>query len=160
MDTDLNIIQLYDHGHIRGIMLHSDILPTIIDDTWDGSYAPDPINEMFLGCVVDGTLIGLYRLHWITGVTLQGHAHILKEFRKEHSIESCKSVMRWVIEHLERCKKVDCYVPTLYPNVKHFLAACGFKEEGVSRNSFMLKGQLYDRTVMGITRDEMKQVVK
>lgn len=157
----MNIVPLYDHNIIRSVMMHDDILPTIIDDTWGGqAYAPDTAKEIFLGCLIDDALIGIYRLHWITGVTLQGHAHILKKYRTEHSISSCKAVMRWVLDHLALCKKIDCLVPDVYPNVRQFLVACGFTEEGVSRNSFMLKGQLYDRHVMGITRDEMKQVIK
>ncbi len=154
----MNIVQLYDPNIIRSIMMHDDILPTIIDDTWGGqAFQPDTQKEIFLGCVVDGDLIGIYRLHWVTGVTLQGHAHILKKYRKEHSILSCKTVMRWVLDHLATCKKVDCLVPSVYPNVRQFLVACGFTEEGVSRSSFLLNGQLHDRHLLGITIDEMKQ---
>ncbi|PHS61787.1 MAG: hypothetical protein COB09_17115 [Thalassobium sp.] len=157
----MKIVPLYDHGIIRSVMMHEDILPTIIDDTWGGqAYTPNTADEIFLGCIVDGSLIGVYRLHWLTGITLQGHTHILKDYRKEHSIESCKKVMAWVLDNVARCKKIDCYVPRVYPNVRQFLAACGFKSEGITRSSFMLKGRIYDQDIMGITRDEMKQEIK
>lgn len=155
----MNIVQLYDINIIRSIMMHEDILPTIIDDTWDGSvYTPD-LSEIFLGCVVDGELIGLYRLHWIGGIVLQGHAHILKEYRKEHSVNSCKEIMKWVLTNTPRCKKVACFVPSVYPNVRQFLAACGFTVEGTLRNSFALHGQLHDQCIMGITDKEMQEQV-
>lgn len=154
----MNIIPLYDAGVIRSVMTHADILPTIIDDTWNGTYSPDVDNEIFLGCVTDDGLIGIYRLHWITGVTLQGHAHILKNYRKEHSVTSCKAVMRFVLSHIENCKKVESYVPSVFPNVLKFLEVCGFEKEGVSRQSFLFKGQLYDRHLMGITRARMQEV--
>lgn len=157
----MKIIQLYDINLIRGVMMHEDILTTIIDDTWDGiTYTPDVSREIFLGCIIDDKLIGVYRLHWITGVTLQGHAHILKEFRKDYSIETCHSIMKWVNEKIHKCKKVDCYVPFVYPNVKQFLAACGFTEEGITRQSFALNNQLHDQWIMGITRDEMQEKLK
>lgn len=156
----MNIVPLYDINIIRGVMMHEDILPTIIDDTWDGTaYTPDIDNEIYLGCVTDEGLIGVYRLHWITGVTLEGHAHILKAFRKNNSVKTCHAVMKWILDNVARCKKVECYVPALYPNVEQFLAICGLKIEGKSRNSFMRNGQLYDRTAMGITRDEMESVI-
>lgn len=155
----MKIVQLYDVDLIRSVMLHEDILPTIIDDTWDGSvFTPDVNNEVYLGCVVDGQLFGVYRLHWISGVCLQGHAHILKDYRKEYSVKSCHEIMRWILENIRRCEKVDCWVPFVYPNVKQFLAACGFSDEGVSRNSFMLNGQLHDQWLMGITKKEMQEL--
>lgn len=155
----MNIVQLYDIDLIRGVMLHPDILPTIIDDTWNGvAYHPDIANEIYLGVEVDGKLAGVYRLHWISGVCLQGHAHILPDYRKEYSKKSCHAVMKWLVKHVRACQKVDCSVPSVYPNVKQFLAACGFTEEGVSRKSFMLDGQLHDQWLMGITREEMQAI--
>ena len=153
----MKIVQLYDINIIRSVMMHEDILPTIIDDTWGGgAYMPD-LSEIFLGCVVDGELIGIYRLHWISGVCLQGHAHILKKYRKKHSISACHSVMRWVLKNIHRCKKVACFVPSVYPNVKQFLAACGFTDEGNLRKSFALGGQLHDQHIMGITDKQMQE---
>ena len=157
----MKIVQLYDINIIRGVMMHEDILPTIIDDTWDGmAHMPDISNDIYLGCVVDDKLIGLYVLHWIGGVTLQGHAHILKEFRAEHSVKSCRLIMAWILEKIHRCKKVACFVPSVYPNVKQFLAACGFTEEGILRKSFALNGQIHDQWIMGVTRDEMQEILK
>jgi len=157
----MKIVQLYDINIIRSVMMHEDILPTIIDDTWDGTtFLPDIQNEIYLGCVIGEKLIGLYRLHWINGVTLQGHAHILKEFRSDYSVKSCHLIMAWLLENIHRCKKVACFVPYVYPNVKRFLAACGLKEEGILRKSFALNGQLHDQWIMGITRDEMQEILK
>ena len=154
----MKIVPLYNPDIIRDIMMHEDILPTIIDDTWDGTVIkPDLENEIFLGCVVNGDLIGLYNLHWITGVTLQGHTHILKKYRKEHAQASCFAVMKWLLENVERCEKVACFVPFVYPNVKRFLAACGFSEEGVIRKSFLLNKKLHDMWIMGLSRAVMQE---
>lgn len=156
----IEIVQTYDVALVQSIMMHRDILPTIIDDTWDGTvYQPNISGEIFLAVVADGHLIGVYRLHWITGVTLQGHAHILKEYRKKYSVDSCRAVMRWVLENVRRCHKVDCAVPSVYPNVRQFLVACGFTEEGTSRKAFKLNNQLHDLHWYGITADEMRQEI-
>lgn len=155
----MNIVQLYDIDLIRGVLLHPEILPTIIDDTWDGTAChPDTINEIYLGVEVEGLLIGVYRLHWIGGVCLQGHAHILPSYRKEYSQKSCHAALKWLVKYVRRCHKVDCWVPFVYPNVKSFLTACGFSEQGLSRKSFMLDGQLHDQWIMGITREEMQAI--
>lgn len=157
----MKIVPLYDINIIRGVMMHEDILPTIIDDTWDGTaFTPDVNNEIYLGCVVGETLIGIYRMHWINGVTLQGHIHILKEFRHEHAKQSCHDAMAWLLKNVHRMNKVVCFVPALYANVKRFLAACGLKQEGILRDSFALNGQIYDQWMMGITRDEMQEILK
>ena len=42
----MKIVPLYDINTIRGVMMHEDILPMIIDDTWNGTvYTPD-LNEI------------------------------------------------------------------------------------------------------------------
>ena len=157
----MKIVQLYDINIIRGVMMHEDILPTIIDDTWDGAaFMPDVSNDIYLGCVVDDTLIGLYILHWLNGVTLQLHIHILKQFRKKYSLKTWPPIAVWLLEKVRRCKKVACFIPSVYPNVKQFAAACGYIEEGILRKSFALNGQLHDQWIMGITRDEMQEILK
>lgn len=161
---DFGLIDIFPTNDVLGIqtiMMHEDILPTIIDDTWDGTvYQPDVIGEIFLACRVEGEVIGVYRLHWITGVTLQIHAHILKEYRKKWSKASGMAALRWILDNIRRCEKVDCCVPEVYPNVRQFVVACGFTEEGKSRKAFKLNNQLHDMYWYGITAAEMEQVTK
>lgn len=157
----MKVVQTFDVALVQSVMMHEDILPTIIDDTWDGTlYQPDINGEIFLACVADDELIGMYRLHWITGITLQGHTHILKKYREKWAKASCHAVMRWVLENVRRCKKVDCAVPSVYPNVRHFLVACGFTHEGTSRKAFQLNSKMHDMWWFGITADEMRQVTE
>lgn len=158
----MRVVQLYDANIVRSILMHDDILPTISDDTWNGTvFTPDFDNEIYLGLVTDEEgLIGVYRLHWFTGVTLQGHAHVLKAFRKRYSVQTCRAVMKWVIDNVPQCKKVACFVPTLYSNVKQFLAVCGFEEEGELRNAYLKNGKLHNLSVMGVSDKQMKELTK
>jgi len=157
----IEVIQTNDVLGIQSVMMHEDILPTIIDDTWDGTvFQPDVHSEIYLAIMADGELIGVYRLHWITGVTLQIHAHVLKQYRKKWSRASGMGVLKWVLDNIRRCEKVDCAIPTVYPNVRQFVVACGFTHEGTSRNAFKLNNQMHDMHWYGITADEMKQVTK
>ena len=157
----MNIVQLYDVNAIRSIMLHEDIFSDIIDDTYNGvSYVPDVEKEIFLGVILDNTLIGVYRLHWVTGVTLEGHAHILKKYRKEYSKKSAFLAMSWILKNIKLCEKIDAYVPKCSSNIINFLTLCGFLREGISMKSYKKNNILHDRILLGITRARMQEVIE
>jgi len=149
-----------DLALIRSIMMHPDILPAITDDTWDGRPLELDPTGFYLVVFADGKIIGIYHLHWINGVTLQGHAHILKEHRKQYSLDSIKAVYAYILQNVRRCHKVACDVPVVYKNVIRFLEVSGFSLEGNRRYAFKLDDRLHDVAIYGITADEMKKVIE
>ena len=99
---------------------------------------------------------GVYCLHPHNRVTLEIHAFILPEHRKEHSEMSGKKILEWIYSEAEQYKKVIAQIPKLYPNVRDFCLKQGFALEGINRMSHLKDGKLMDMWLMGITREEIK----
>jgi RimJ/RimL family protein N-acetyltransferase len=99
----------------------------------------------------------IYNIHPHNSVTLEIHAHVLPEYRKQYSLETGDLVLKWIIEEgPEQYKKVIAQIPTCYPNVINFTLAHGFKKEGINRKSDIIDGILYDQVMLGITREEIE----
>lgn len=156
MDSSVSILHIYDTQTIQCVMMHEDILPTIIDDTWDGAaYQPNTINDIYLGCMAKGEFAGLFKFHWIGGSVLQAHAHILKKYRKDFSEKFAKAAINYILVNIQRCDKLEAKVPTIYPNVSNYLKRIGFVQEGISRKSFKKNGEMHDMLMFGMTKEEM-----
>jgi RimJ/RimL family protein N-acetyltransferase len=120
----------------------------------------DVIKDCWLIIKVDDLCIGAYFLHPHNSTTLEIHAHILPEYRKEHAINSGSVILQWVLDECpETYQKIIAQVPKLYPNVKSFCEVNGFKVEGINRLSHRKNGVLHDQWLLGITRDEIKGVL-
>ena len=104
---------------------------------------------------------GLYCLHPHNKSTLEIHAFILPEHRKEHSLDTGKAVLKWILnESPKQYEKVIAQVPFLYTNVKDFCLKNGFQIEGVNRLSHKKNGKLINQWLLGITREEIKRFLK
>lgn len=145
------------HHEIKQIMLHPEIFKTIAEDGLRPSdLIIDTEEEAWVTVRVKGKLIGLYNFHPHNKVTLEIHAHILPEHRKEHSIKSGKMALEWFIEHCDYGKLI-AQVPVKYENVKNFCLANGFVVEGVNRMSHIEGGVIMDMTLLGVTRAEVEE---
>lgn len=50
--------------------------------------------------------------------------------------------------------KINCLIPTCFPNVIKFAKKVGFMQEGCSRESYYMDNKYHDRIMLGITRKE------
>ena len=144
---------------IGSIMLHPDIWATVAEDGQDpGDFNPDPEHDAWLVVSVDHIEIGIFHLPRFNGVTLEIHAQVLPEYRKEYSKASGRAALNWIYDNVTWCKKVIAWVPTTYPNVKNYARSMGFKTEGKSRESYLKNGELVDQWLLGITRTEIGEL--
>lgn len=150
----------FDVELIKSVMLHPDIFETVAEDGQEpGDFKINTDSEAWVLMFVGDDLIGVYVFHPHNSVTLEIHAHILPEFRKEHSIESGIMALKWFLEN-GNYKKLIAQVPSVYKNVKNFCLNNGFRVEGINRMSHKKDGQIMDLTLLGITRQEVEDFLK
>jgi len=138
-----------------------DYIKSVLAEMWDcvcedGHTLNDYKVETEANCWIKMGDYGLYVLHPANGSTLEIHAFILPEHRKNHSLDTGKEILKWVANKSpEQYQKVIANVPHLYPNVKDFCIKNGFQIEGVNRLSHKKNGKLVDQWLLGITREEI-----
>lgn len=149
----------FDYELIEKIISTPEIFDFICEDGFE-KFDQSLINtekDCWVSISSDDLCVGVYHLHPHNSVTLEIHAHILSEHRKEHSIASGKAILQWVLDECpDNYQKIIAQVPKLYHNVKVFCEINGFKVEGVNRLSHVKNGTLHDQWLLGITREEIK----
>ena len=161
-----NLSSLYDSKiEIHRITDYA-VVQFLINECWDeisedGAtyYMPDIVKEYWVGMYInEDELIGCYRLHQINLATWQGHAFMLKGYRKEYSKLGCRKTLQWLLDNTD-CQKLIATVPMMYENVMKFLEGIGFHTEGVNRQSYTKRGKLWDVVQYGLTREEIEELL-
>jgi len=118
----------------------------------------DVENDCYLS-VVDGDLLGVYQLvpHSLSVIDL--HPIMLPVHRSKSS-KTIKAVFEWILNNCsEKINKVIAQFPSSRKHIELFAIKNGFKKEGVNRGSFLKGGEYLDQTMIGITRQEMKEAI-
>lgn len=153
----LDVRRTYDPMTIREVMTHPDMFATVAEDGQDpGDYTPDVQGSCWLAMRDDDELVALYQLQQRNAVTLEIHAQVLHQHRKEYSGATGKAALQWILDNTD-AEKVIAWVPEIYPNVRSFTESQGFQIEGVNRKSYLKNGKLHDQTLLGITRSEINE---
>jgi len=156
MDFSLKLKRIFDEEYIKSVI--SEMWNDVCEDGHDLEDFDPKVNE---NCWVRLDDIGLYNLHPSNSSTLEIHAFIRPKHRKEKSEESGREILKWILDNApEQYHKVIAQVPSLYPNVKDFCIKNGFKIEGINRMSHMKNGNLFNQWMLGITREEIKNLLK
>lgn len=140
-------------------MFHDEIFDCISDDgVKKQDIKIDTHTNIFLKIECDGKMIGLYILHDENGTTMKVHANILPEYRKEHSSQSAKELIKWFLVNTDK-QKLVASIPSLYQNVIAFCLKHGFLFEGMNRLSHTKNGVIYDQVNLGATRKELEEFI-
>ena len=143
----------------------NELIKSIVSTMWncvceDGHHLDDFNADVEANCWVKMGDYGLYNLHPHNSSTLEIHAFILPEFRKEQSALSGQAILKWIAnEAPKQYQKVIAQVPFLYPNVRDFCFSNGFQLEGVNRLSHKKNNVLVDQWLLGITRNEIEALL-
>jgi len=155
----MNADRIYDVSVIKDIVTRPEIWATVAEDGQDpAEFEPDMEQNCWL-LMTDDTVIGLYQLKVMNGVTIELHPMVLPEFRSLYAKVSCKEALRWIVENAAWCYKVTASIPVIYKHVQFFAKGMGFRQEGVNRSSYLKGEVLLDQILFGITRDEMAEVI-
>ncbi len=153
----IEVFKITDIPTILSVLTDPDIFATISED----GIKPEDLkidvdSQCWLAMVSSSKFLGLYNLKPLSGVCLDIHAHVLPEFRKEHSKETGRAALQWIYANAPKYHKVEARIPVCYKNVRDFTCSFGFKEEGLSRLSYRKNGMLHDQYLLGITRGEIE----
>jgi len=147
----------YDVNVIKSVIFNPVIWDCIAEDgdhTQEG-FVVDTISECWLEIKNDDLVVAIYNLHTLNSVTLQIHAHVLPQYRKEFSRESGLAALKWIVDNTDY-QKIVAIIPSIYDNVKKFTESFGFIVEGINRLSYKKNGNLVDQWMMGATRSEIE----
>ena len=144
-------------------MTRPDIWETVAEDGQQAKdFEPDLDSDCWL-LMSDDEVIGLYNFHAHNSVTVEIHAQVLPDHRKEYSQETGLAALRWIYDYEfdggKVYQKVIAQIPVIYENVKRFTCGFGFKVEGINRKSYLKGGVIVDQYLLGITRDEIAEVI-
>ena len=145
---------------ILSILNDKDIFDSISEDgAKKGEFKPEVNNEMWVKIEQGEDLIGVCNFHAINAITLQGHIHILKKYRHEHSLRAAKNIYEWLLNN-SKFLKLNVEIPSCHVNVMKYCKSVGFNLEGINRLSYLKGGKVLDQALLGITRSEIEDFLK
>ena len=104
--------------------------------------------------------IGYCLLMQRTSTVIDMHFGLLEEYRAGFAYKCLTLVYQWLNKQAgDHVNKLNICVPDIFTDVIAFAEVMGFKKEGVDRQSFKKDGKFIDRAILGITREEMKNVL-
>jgi hypothetical protein len=93
-------------------------------------------------------------------VTTLIHPYVTKN-HKGSGFYMIKAFLEWFLTNSkEDANKVNVKIPTFNKVGKNMALKIGFKEEGIDRQSYQRDGKFYDQYLLGITKNEIKEVLK
>lgn len=134
----------------RRVLETPEIFETIAEDGMTEVVMPE-VGHIYLCGYVDDELIGCFILHKQSKVTFECHVQVLPAFRKQYAETFGDAVIEWTWENTG-AEKIVAQIPFLYPNVRDFALARGFKVEGVNSGSYMKNGDIHNQWYLGIKR--------
>ena len=160
MDINLIIERTRDIDLINSILTDDDIFDSISEDgSKNGDFEPDVNDELWVKIECGNDLIGVCNFHHTNKITIQGHIHILKQYRREHSLSAANNIYNWLLSNSDFLKLI-VEIPSCHVNVMKYCKAIGFALEGINRESYLKGGKALDQALLGITRQEIEEFLK
>ena len=113
--------------------------------------------EWWLTYNVDGNQVGMINLYVLTGSACQCHPYILRDYR-QHYEDMLRALFVWFDKNMPpEAIKLNAVIPTLFKKTIAVVLKVGGQIEGIDRMSYRrTKTRIYDRILLGITREEMR----
>lgn len=93
-------------------------------------------------------------------ITTLIHPYMLEK-HKGQGFYMIKAFLEWYLRNAKaEANKVNAKIPSFNKVGRKIALKVGFKDEGIDRQSYLRDGELYDQYLLGITRDEIKEVLK
>lgn len=149
---------LSDSNFILSVINNAEIYNASSDD---GIYEINKDNvELFIQTdkvhilipILDEVDIGFFMLIQMNAVTAELHTCILPGYRGFIVVEAAQLVKEYISE--KTCfKKIVTQIPWFNKNAIFMALRCGFKKEGVNKQSFLKDGILFDQYYMGLCKE-------
>jgi hypothetical protein len=140
-------------------VLKSDEIYSCITD--DGSL---PVEEFTIKAVLENELCYflmpnenmLVMMQPINSITYDCHVNVLNAGRNETLIKESRKTLDYIFSQTP-CRKMIAWIPFKYENVARYATRIGMEIEGVSKQSYLKDGILYDRYLFGLTKEGYEQ---
>jgi RimJ/RimL family protein N-acetyltransferase len=113
-------------------------------------YEPDLTNT-WLKIELDRVLVGIFKLRKFTEITVDGHIHILPEFRNKIIANDAIKESRKYLKEKSNYKNVITTVPISCEHVMKLMDRVGFKVCGAIHNGIIYQDRLEDLIVYELT---------
>jgi len=148
MDT-VSIERTFDAALCYEILTNPEIWCTISEDNADPLLnVPSVWNEWWLKLEADGNVIGIVRLHARLAKLIQGHIHILPEYRRDYSHLAGQKILDWISDNFSKDTTILTEVPEIYPNVIAFLKDFQFQEQGIIPSCYSKDQKLHSLVIL------------
>jgi hypothetical protein len=135
-----------DVGVCLSILTNPEIFDLISEDgATFNDLEVDVIKHYWLS-IYDKELIGVMQIKPITSSCYEGHIHILKQHRKEHSNAAGDGIIKWCKENLKGT--LYAHTPSYCKNVINFLERFEFSNTGFIPKAWSKNGELNDLTIL------------
>jgi len=105
-------------------------------------------------------LCGIILLEVESCASIKIHPYMLEEYKGQW-MYMMREFFRWYLDNAKEPQhKVNAKTPVYNQLIRNLALNLGFKDEGVDRESFIKDGVFHDQYIFGITKEEMKEVVK
>ena len=151
----------HDIKLISSVALHPDMVNDMLEDGQsiaDCSFNTD--NDCYLSVKDREEVIAVYILKPLSKTVIDIHPMVIPAKRR-YGNESIKSVFDWILSNCSKSvNKVVAQFPSTRKNIERFAMCNGFTKEGINRLSFMKNNELIDQTMVGITREEITELLR
>lgn len=150
----------YNMDLVKEILMIPEIWDRAAEDGADkDSYYPG-FDTMcgWLLCKDDEDMIGIIYIHNDNTRSIKMHPYVLPDQRGKGK-QMMLSFFNWLITNCPQVEKLLITIPFCYKRVYKFAQKIGFIDEGVNRQSYYKKGELYDQWNLGLTRDEIAGLI-
>ncbi len=155
----ISLIQTDNMELVREVITDPDIWARISDGVEAETFYPTTncMNKWLM--VVDGEegqekIIGIIYVHCDTSCSVGFHPYLRKKQGKKGRA-MVKAFFKWFIESIPaEYVKINVVIPECFKTTINLALKTGFKQEGISRQSYLHQGECLDRVMMGITRKE------
>lgn len=152
----LTIERTEDLELIKSVIADPVIWETVAEDGMNyDNFEPNVMSEAWLVIRSGNEIIALFNIHSHGAITAEIHAHVLPKHRKEFSRDAGDICLQWFYDEFPEYEKLIAQIPVIYENVERFTVSYGFKHEGLNRKCYLKNGEIIDKWLLGITRDEL-----
>ena len=142
---------LTDYELITRFQKQEEVFSLVCDDlvAFDSFYART--DGVWFGAYEGFTLIGTVFMQYYTSTTVEIHPILLKGHK--HKFLAFSKILFDMI-FSGNIKKINAVCPVIYPSNRNACKRVGFKDEGISRGSYLKGGILHDAYHLGLTKED------
>lgn len=151
----MDIATVHDIAEVERIIGHSTVFHSSCDD---GTAGLSEFDVAFWWLTTPGNIVfkqkdSLIMLQPRNSITYEMHIGVVDGARRE-AFSFAGEVARWLLANTD-CRKIVAMIPVFHRASILYAKLCGMSQEGISKDSFLRGGELYDCVLLGATKEQL-----